>query len=186
MLSVNSSEPTLQYAPRTQMAFKRFVASPQAPSPMCTLYLVPMRTHACDSWEFQVDIKSKGEQSRSMRRRTPCSAYADCCGVAAMGFAGKRWEASLSISGWKEGHSWPEGWQELLKCTKESMPGWWWGLAVRLIAIIAAWNLIKVQMPREEFLQKNSTVTATYQSCLGNSFSKCSLLHNEEIGNLIE
>lgn len=55
---------------------------------------------------------------------------------------------------------------------------WQWKGAV----VMAARSLIKVQMPSEESLQKNRRVIAIYRSCLGYSFSKCSLSHNEKIG----
>lgn len=151
---------------------------------MFTLYLVPMRTHTCDSWGFQVGIKSKRWQSKSMRRRKDTSF----CWCAT------QWQQqALLETGGKKASSCTLAPQDIRRGTpgiKNDTSCWnvqgiqclggsgiwqWMGTA-----IIAAGSLIKVQMPSEEFLQKNSPVIAMYQSCLGYSFSKYSLLHNEK------
>lgn len=130
-----------------------------------------MRIHTWDAWGFQVGIESKGGQGRAGRRRTSCCAPADCCRVAA---------GTLLQRGLNKASSWAFPSQDVRMSTLSVKHGrscwggqrsqrlggsrvWWqWGTAV-----IPAWNLIQVQIPSEEFLQKDSTVVAIHLGCLG-------------------
>ena len=152
-----------------------------APSGMFTLGLLPMRTHTCNAGGLREGIESQGGQIRARRRvKAATWCIADCYRVAAAGMAGKRSEESLQLRltslGWRRGTG---GMKDDRSCwdvqRSQCLGGgggvWQW----KGTAVTAAWSRIKVQMPTEEFLQKNSTVIAIYRSCLGYSFSKCSL-----------
>lgn len=146
--------------------------------------LASMKTHTCDAWGLQVGIKSKGGQVNEKKK-----------GHLAVWL--------LVATDWQQRALMERGWKKAFSCTfyhlrmsggalnvkddrscwnvqrSQCLSGgrvWQW----RGAAIVAAWSLIKVQMPSEEFLQKNSTVIAIYRSCLGYSFSKYSLLYHEK------
>lgn len=168
-------------APGNIKSFSQVCGHPLAPSGMVTLDLLPMRNHTCNAGGLREGVESQGGQIRARGRvkaATQCVCWLLQRGSCRHGWKEVRREplAAPYQLRMQEGHRWHEGWQKSWRCTKEPGPGWrWWVWPWKGTAVTAAWSQIKVQMPTEEFLQKNSTVIAMYRSCLGYSFSKCSL-----------
>lgn len=166
-------------APGNIKSFSQVCGHPLAPSGMVTLDLLPIRTHTCNEGGLRESVESQGGQIRARRVKaaTRCICWLLQRQLQAWLEGGQKRASGCALPAQDAGGA-QMAWRMTEVVEMYEGAGAWVevaGLAMEGHRCPAAWSRIKVQMPTEEFLQKNSTVIAMYRSCLGYSFSKCSL-----------